>query len=287
MKETLSGRIFRSDNSVMGDIITIVMDIKELGFRDALKLMHDILDLPFTMNYKPEQKKYNPLEVFKRVKSYCSNSDYSFKTYDENVLSDINYTRLPHINLIKEGISPKVQEEFGITYCSRQNRILFPHRHWSSGEILGIFGRTTVEIYEILGIPKYFGVIGYPKSMNLYGLYENYEEIIKSNAVIIVEGEKSVLKLKSMNYGNAVALGGHEMSLEQIKILISLNVDIIFALDKDLDKQISIDMCNEFKGIRNTFYIDDKYDILGEKDAPVDKGLKVWNYLYKNKVKVD
>lgn len=163
----------------------------------------------------------------------------------------------------------------------------FPHRHWSSGEILGIFGRTTVEIYEILGIPKYFGVIGYPKSMNLYGLYENYEEIIKSNAVIIVEGEKSVLKLKSMNYGNAVALGGHEMSLEQIKILISLNVDIIFALDKDLDKQISIDMCNEFKGIRNTFYIDDKYDILGEKDAPVDKGLKVWNYLYKNKVKVD
>lgn len=271
----------------MGDIITIVMDIKEIGFRDALRLMHNILDLPFTMNYKPEQKKYNPLEVFKRVKSYCNGKEYEFKTYDDSVLNDINYTRLPHIDLIKEGISPKVQEEFGITYCGRQNRILFPHRHWSSGEILGIFGRTTVEIYDILGIPKYFGVIGYPKSMNLYGLYENYEEIIKSNAVIIVEGEKSVLKLKSMNYGNAVALGGHELSLEQQKILISLNTDIIFALDKDLDKQISIDMCKEFKGIRNTYYIDDKFDILGEKDAPVDKGLKVWNYLFKNKIKVD
>lgn len=271
----------------MGDIITIVMDIKQVGFRDALKLIHNILNLPFTMNYKPEKKKYNPLEVFKKVKSYCNDSDYEFKSYDDSILNDITYTRLPHINLIKEGISPKVQEEFGITYCSKQNRILFPHRHWSSGEIIGIFGRTTVEIYDVLGIPKYFGVIGYPKSMNLYGLYENYEEIIKTGEVFILEGEKSVLKLKSMRYGNAVALGGHELSTEQIKILIGLDVNIIFALDKDLDKQVSIDMCKKFKGIRNTYYIEDKYDILDKKDAPIDKGLKVWKYLLKNKVKVD
>ena len=143
-----------------------------------------------------------------------------------------------------------------------------------------------MEIYEILGIPKYFGVIGYPKSMNLYGLYENYEEIQRRGKVVILEGEKSTLKLRSMGYPIGVALGGHEISREQIKILIGLNVDIIFALDKDIDKQVSIDMCKEFKGIRNAYYIDDKYDILGEKDAPVDKGLKVWQYLYKNKVKV-
>ena len=271
----------------MGDIITIVMDIKQIGFRDALKLIHKILYLPFTMNYKPEQKKYNPLEVFKRVKSFNNSSNYEFKPYEDSVLNDINYTRLPHINLIKEGISPKVQEEFGITYCGRQNRILFPHRHWSSGEILGIFGRTTVEIYDVLGIPKYFGVIGYPKSMNLYGLYENYEKIIKSGEIFVFEAEKSVLKLKSMGYGNAVALGGHELSPEQVKILIGLDVKITFCLDKDIDKQVSIDMCKEFKGIRNAYYIDDKYDILGEKDAPVDKGLKVWKYLLKNRIKVD
>lgn len=197
-----------------------------------------------------------------------------------------NYLDLPHISLIHEGIVPNVAKEFDVMYDTRTNRILFPHRYWSSGDLVGIFGRTTVEQYDVLGIPKYFGILPYAKSLNLYGLYQNYKAIQNMGYVIVCEAEKSCLKAKSMGFPNVVSLGGHGLSNEQIKILIGLNVDIIFALDKDLDKQISIDMCKEFKGIRNASYIHDKYDLLGEKDAPIDKGIKIFKYLLKYKIEV-
>lgn len=269
----------------MGDIITIVMEVKGVNFKEAMKIIHDILKIPFTLNYRPKNE-YNPLGVFEKVKLGNKRSEYDFKLYTDDILKQPSYTTMPHISLIREAICPRVQNKYSITYCGKQSRVLFPHRHWSSGEIVGIFGRTTVDIYDILGIPKYFGVIPYPKSMNLYGLYENYEEIQKAGYVVIFESEKSVLKLDTMGEPVGVALGGHELSQEQIKILIGLNVDIIIALDRDMKEDVSIRMCSEFKGIRSISYINDKYEITGEKDAPVDKGIKTWHYLFKNKVKV-
>lgn len=280
----MGGRIFTSGEIIRGDIITVVMDITESNFKDALRLMHDILGLPFVMRLSP-RRKYDPLKIFKKARSGVNNSDYELTPQCESVLDSNDYIHLPHIDLVREGIIPSVQEEFGVIYDMRRKRILFPHRHWSSGELLGIFGRTTNPLWNILGIPKYFGVIPYPKSLNLYGLYENYKEIQKAGFVICVEGEKSVQKAKSLGYPNLVALGGHELSDEQVKILIGLNVDITFALDNDLDEQISKDMCKRFKGIRSAYYLYDNHGLLGEKDSPIDCGRKRFNYLLKYRKK--
>jgi len=284
-KKSLSGRIYTSGDSVSGDIISIVMEITGLKFKDALKTIHDILGLKFTLTMTPQKKSYDPLEIFKRFKSRKYENEQLI-VLDESVLDDCNYLKLPHISLIREGIVPSVARDFGVLYDMFSNRILFPHRHWSTGELLGIFGRTTVENYDLLGIPKYLGIIPYPKSMNLYGLYENYKGIQDSGFVVVFESEKSPLKGKSVGCNNFVALGGHELQEEHVKILISLGVDIIFALDKDLNEDISIAMCKRFSGVRDTYYLHDKYDVLGEKDSPIDKGIKIYNYLLKYKKKV-
>lgn len=260
------------------------MDITDNGFKGALRLMHSILELPFTMKLSPK-KRYNPLNIFEKTRSGVSDNDYELTPQCESVLDNREYVHLPHIELVREGIVPSVQEEFGIMYDMKRRRILFPHRHWSSGELLGVFGRTTNELWDILGIPKYFGVIPYSKSLNLYGLYENYKDIQRLGYVVVVEGEKSPMKGKSLGYPNLVALGGHELSDEQVKILIGLNVDIVFALDNDLDEQISKDMCKKFKGIRNAYYLYDNHGLLGEKDSPIDCGRKRFDYLLKYKKK--
>lgn len=257
------------------------MEISGLGFKQILKQMHELLGFNFSFTSTPQSKKVDILDVFRKAVG-CNHYDKQELTpIDESALDNSNYLKLPHINLIREGITPKVQEEFGVMYDVKSQRILFPHKHWSTGELLGIFGRTTIEEWDILGIPKYWGVLPYPKSLNLYGLYENYKAIQDYGMVVIFEGEKSPQKAKSLGFPYGVALGGHELSMEQVKILISLNVKIIFALDEDVDEQVSIDMCKQFKGIRPAYYLH-SHDILGKKDAPIDKGRNVFKYLMEN-----
>lgn len=143
----------------------------------------------------------------------------------------------------------------------------------------------TVENYEMLDIDKYFITPGYPKSINLFGLWENYDSIQKAGYVVIYESEKSVLKRDSLRDSTGVALSGHTMSDEQVKILIALNVDVVIALDNDVPIDEIKYMCSKFKGIRNVYYIKDKYDLLGAKDSPADAKNKIFAYLMKNKIK--
>lgn len=285
-KETLSGRIYLPEGSLKGDIISIVMQILDIKFLQALKEIHKILKIPFKIKLNQENEKKNPLEIFENIRKKNRCNNIKIKAYDDSVLDKYNYIKLPHMDLVRESIVPSVQREFDVMYDVETRRILFPHRHWSSGEILGVFGRTTVENYDLFDIPKYYGILPYPKSLNLYGLFQNYKSIQEAGYVIVLEGEKSVLKAKSLGFDNCVSLGGHELSEEQIKILIGLNVDIIFALDKDMSKDLSIQMCNELKSCRNTSYIYDKYDLLEEKDSPIDKGKKIFEYLLKYKIEV-
>lgn len=266
------------------------MEICNLSFKEALKKIHDILNLKFVIKLDNTQSNnYNPLEIFENIRKKSNTNtkeNYELKFYDESILDQSHYIKLPYIGFVREGILPQVQEEFNVMYDTERNRILFPHRYWSNGELLGIFGRTANKYYDILRIPKYYGVLPYPKSLNLYGLYENYKSIQEQGYVIVFEGEKSVLKAKSYGYPVGVSLGGHQLSQEQTRILIGLDVDIIFALDKDVNEEVSVNMCNEFKGIRNAYYIYDKYGLLGKKDAPIDKGYKIFKYLLKYRKKV-
>ncbi len=286
-KDTLSSRIYTSDKNVKGDIISIAMEISGLEFKDALKRLHDILGLKFSLSLTRIKDKYDPLAVFKNIKSCRHYEIQELKPLSESVLDNSNYLKMPHINLIREGIIPNVQEKFGLMYDTRTERILFPHRHWSTGELLGIIGRTTIEQWDILGIPKYYHLIPYPKSMNLYGLYENYKSIQDKNEVYVYEAEKSTLKRSSKLDFTGVSICSHNLSDEQVRILIGLDVDITIVYDKGISLQHIRSECEKFYGIRNVYYIFDKYNLLKEKESPADAPNKIFDYLKKYKIKYD
>ena len=290
-KETLKTRMYTAEETVSGDIFTLIMYFRKCSFPQSLKFVHSILGLKFTYEKIDEEQKPKSiaLEFFKAAEKNAKANKISepeLKLYDDSILH--NYIMEPNIWFLREGILPHTQDKFRIGYCPEKNRVAIPIRLWNgiNDEYIGVFGRTTLEDWESIGISKYMPLVPYPKSMNLYGLHENYADIIKTGQVVVFESEKSVLKADTMKIFNTVAVGSHELSHEHISILISLDVDIVIAYDKDIQEEFVIETCKRFKAMRNVSYIIDTDNLLGEKDAPIDRGMDVYFQLLEHRKQV-
>lgn len=271
------------------DLISLVESTKKLSFVDALKYLHKILDLPFEFKKQEEKpkKKFDPLNVFKRV---LRNNRNVINVEDIHILDDKllnDYVPLLHINWLKQGITDRTRKKFKLAYSYKYRRVIIPLHYWMTGELLGFNQRTTVENYEEFNIKKYFITPTYPKHLNLYGLYENYETIQKAGYVVVAESEKSVLKRDSLGDGTVVALSGKTMSDEQARILMGLNVEVVIALDKDVDINEVRFLCEKFKNIRKVSYIWDFMGVLDSKDAPMDARNKDYQFLFDNRIVYD
>lgn len=271
------------------DIITLVQYNKKISFVDALKYLHKILELPFEFKAQKEKpkKKYDPLNVFKRVLK-CNRRIVNVD--DIQVLSDKlldDFIPMLHIDWLKQGITERTRKKFGLAYSYRYKRVVIPMRYWLTGELLGFNQRTTIENYDEFNIKKYFLTPTYPKLLNLYGLYENYDSIQKAGYVVVAESEKSVLKRDSLGDSTVVALSGKTISDEQVRILIGLNVEIVIAMDKDVDINEVRHMAEKFKNIRKVSYIYDFIGVLNNKDAPMDSSNKDYQFLFDNRIVYD
>ena len=274
------------------DLLTLVqynksLNNKNFSFFDTVKYLHKLLGLPLTFKKQEEKKEVvDPLYIFKKVKAKRKRQNVlDFQVLDESELQD--FVPYVHIDFFKEGIMPWTVKKFGLAYSYRFKRNVIPLRYWLTGELLGFNMRTSVENYELFDIKKYFITPGYPKQMNLFGLWENKETIQEKGYVIVYEAEKSVLKRDSLNDCTGVAVSGHEISDEQVKILIGLNCEIVIAFDKDIDIDHIRHCCEKFYGIRKVSYIWDKYDLLGEKDSPADAQNKIFEFLMQYRITYD
>jgi DNA primase len=271
------------------DLISLVETIKKLSFIEAIKYLHKTLDLPFEFKRQEEKpkKKFDPLSVFKNVlrnNRIVVNVD-DIKVLEDKLLDD--FVPMLHIDWYKEGIMPWSRKKFKLAYSYKHKRVVIPLRYWATGELLGFNQRTTVENYEEFNIKKYFITPTYPKALNLYGLYENYDSIQKAGYVVVAESEKSVLKRDSLGDGTVVALSGKSISDEQVRILMGLNVEIVIGLDKDVDINEVRHMCEKFKNVRKVSYIHDFMGILGNKDAPMDASNKDYQFLLESRIVYD
>jgi DNA primase len=267
-----------------GDLITLVMNIKNIDFISALKWTHKALGLQWSNkkikdNSKP---KYNPLEIFTsklQSKRKCNVDD--IEIYDEDILTD--FGDCIHKDYCNNRITERVRRDFGLCYDYKRQRTVIPWRNQNG--IVGLSGRTSIPLYKELEIPKFWSYQGFQKNRCLYGFCENYAHIQKAGYVIIYEAEKSVLIRASLNDRTGVAIGSNNITDEQVRLILSLNCDVVVALDKDQSLEHIKDMCDKFSKYRATYYIWDKWNLLNEKDSPADTDNKTFNFLLKYKFK--
>lgn len=272
------------------DIISLIEYSEQCDFINALKWLHNILDIPYskedikTKKKKKVDLKAKALSVFTNYLSHNQSVNVNdIEVLDESILNE--YVPIEYIGFLREGITPYACKAFNIEYSYRRKRIIIPQKLWSTGQIIGINARTTLEGYEQFGINKYNFTKGYNKSINLYGLWENYKSIQKKGYCCVFESEKSVLKRYSQFDETAVALSGKFISEEQKRILIGLNVDIILCLDNDVDINEIYNLCEKFYGIRNVYFVKDIEGKLGKKDSPADACNDIYEELLDNKIK--
>jgi DNA primase len=163
------------------------------------------------------------------------------------------------------------------------NRVVFPIRN-ENGGLLTLKGRTLESDYKILGIPKYFVYYEIETSHVLFGEFENKDYIKKADYIILVESEKSVMKLWQMGYRNCVAIGRKSISRQQRNKLLSYGKPIVIAFDNDVkEKELQI-ISRMFKGLIPVSYTLDRFNLLNEKDSPCDNGLHIFEQLLETRI---
>lgn len=269
-------------NNIRGDVITMVSDFLSLNIGDSIKWLAKQLKLSWEFKDKEVNLPFGGFfKNYEKVKTY---NYYEIPTYSTDIVDSYRDNGLS-LYWIKDNISAKTQEYFNIGYDIWTERITIP---WYNelGECIGIQGRLDRDKLEDWE-KRYMPIITFNKGNALYGLSVNYKDIQNKGEIIIVEGEKSVLKAKEMGLNNVVAVGCKNISDIQLKLIKSLAVDVIIALDSDVTYEELIIQAKKCK-IENPFFNNNirilDMDNLGEKVSIFDLNKSIVYEAFENRL---
>ena len=263
------------------DLINYLIQSKGISFKDVMNVIKQELHLDSIYNYKRKSGLFGGL--YDKISH--SNGEIVVTTYPEEILEQ--FGRKPNSLWLKDEISLRTQRKWGIGYDVPSQRITMPIRT-PSGEIMAIKGRLNgiPEEFE----PKYLYIINGPMSQTLFGYSENYSSLYE-NEILVVESEKSVLKMDSWGYNNVVALGSNSLSTTQAKLLMSLNPKRVTFL---LDKSLPLENTKRNADLLKTFCTMRQLEIrywnwtdnltLDDKSAPCDDTKAEFEYILSNEI---
>lgn len=240
------------------------------------------------------------LENYDRINNIeISTQIVELKTYDGSFLKNLPHPKIQ--SWIREGITQEVMDYHDICYDPKNCGIVIPH-YDIEHRLVGIRERTLIKENEIFG--KYRPakinkqLYNHPLSFNLYNIDNSKDNIRRVKKVFVFEGEKSCL-LYSSYFGRendiSVACCGSNLIQYQAWLLINQGAEEIIVC---FDKQFQEVNDDEFKKlIRNLKQIHkkygmftkisfcfDKWNLLGYKDSPIDRGPETFMELYKRRV---
>lgn len=248
---------------------------------DVKRWIYDEFDWHEMGNGKYEPKE-DYLDWLKKIKQKRKSSEklQENKVLPESVL--LEYVQLPHQKWIDEGLSYKTLVLFNVGYCMSTDRITIPLKN-KNGKIVGIKGRYVGDDEEVLDGKKYIYLHPCNGGWELFNLHRALPHIEEKKQVIVVEAEKSCMFLTQYGFPNCVAIGGSNLTEQQIRMLknLGMDVEIVLAWDKDKDREFIKGQIKNFgnRDLREISIIFDKGDLLEEKMSPADNE-EVWCKLY-------
>ena len=266
-------------NGRSADIFDLIAYAEDCSFAEAMKFVCNLAGLDY---YGETQELPESLQIIKLLKEMSIGEGDEDNTPVKPISERILQYYLPYGNKAweSEGISLQTQQDFSIMYDPQSNYIVIPI-YDSVGSLVGIKGRYFGEPDEYHSRFVYLEKCN--KSKILYGLWENREYSKNSNNLIIVESEKSVLKLSELGYNNVVATGGKTISRYQIELITRTGCTPILALDQDVEESELDDIASMFMNGVTVYAMIDRDNILDEKESPSDNPQK-WQHLIKSNV---
>lgn len=235
------------------------------------------------VEFKPRRRMAATMSCKKYMSQKKRKKESKTKRYQENCMEKYEKKDDKLKVWEDEGISRDSLDKFQVYYDNFSNRLVYPIRDLE-GNIVNIGGRTLDPDWKEKKLRKYTYLSGWGEMSVIYGLYENMKSILEKKEIIIFEGCKSVLVADSWGVHNTAALLTSHLSPQQMKILARLGVRVVFALDKEIDVRKDHNI-NKLKQYVNVEYVCDRDDLLNDKDAPVDRGVDVFNSVYWNRRK--
>ena len=277
-RETNSFYDFSS--GVGGNVLTFVRYYNRCGYQKAIQILKDYAGVKGEVQL---QRKMAALEVAKRFQKPKSKPQKNHPAALPDDFMDRYEKRADKLALWEEeGISRASLERFQVAYDAFSSRIVYPIRD-TTGQIINVSGRTTDPDWKEKGLRKYTYFRSLGVLDTIYGLAENREDIMQLHEIILFEGAKSVMKADTWRIRNTGAILTSHLNPHQMRILITLGCRVVFALDKDVRVRDDHNI-RRLKQFVNVEYIWDKDNLLGEKDAPVDRGKEIWEKLYEGRV---
>lgn len=226
------------------DIIGLVQAVKitqgeECSFLNAIDYILSVTGLdPSAYQRLTSKKVYNwEDELGKYVK--IKRGESALKTYDREILEEL--PKFYPQEWIEEGIGVDTMEKYGIAYYPRLQATTIPCFD-VKGDLIGIRCRHWLpeEIdngkYRPLQLLDPKKIYSFPTNNVFYGENYNRPEIERTGHVILVEGEKSVLKADTWWHekSNVLALYGSNIGLKRVRELVRMGVNhVTLALDSD------------------------------------------------------
>lgn len=262
---------------------------EDLSFTDSIKKVADITDstIDITSWYESESVKFlKELKKDKESKTCLYKLDRQVLDFSSDYLDKYS-DELPE-EWLAEDMTAEALKVYNIRIDHDANRIVYPVFD-EDGQFIGVKGRTRLAAYKELGLSKY---INYQKIGGLtyfQGWQQAFSEIINRKSVIIFEGIKSCIKAYGWGIKNTVASETSDLSEGQLRLLIKNGIsEVIIAWDSDQDfkKIISNPRIKTLKRFTDVSVIRDMKHILDEKQAPVDKGERVFRELFDRRVRL-
>ena len=277
---SLMTRLF-SNESYKGDLIEIVAqamygEVTNANIRNAIKEIENLIGITAS--------EYEDI-IVEEIEYKLSGSSISVDDMVNPIIDRTeDYVKGVHQPWCDEGIYPSIQEihEVGLHFDS--GRVVFPIKN-KFGNYVGLKGRL---IKNKKNEAKYLFLNKCKMGYELYGHNIYIQSGMETDVLFIFEGEKSIMKMNGYGILNAFSIGGSEISEKQAHVLNTEFKDykIIMLLDKDKNEE-SIKHCVRYLEHKEIYTYDDRQDMLGEKDSPIDRGINVLRQLLSNSYLVE
>jgi len=253
-----------------GGIINWLRFTEHLSFENAVKKAANLSGVK-----QDEQGYKSQTVIINRSLAPIKNKAFEHRILDKDIYNKFS-KELPQ-EWLEEGISPEAMSRYYVRVDNDGNRIVYPVFD-SHGNFINIKGRTRRKLYKEFGIAKYINYYKVGTIDYFQGWQQALPNIVAENEIILFEGIKSCMKAYDYGYLNTVSVECHDINTEQIKLLIKLGADVVIAFDSDVDPGSikGLDVLCRFLNV----YMIHNTELLGEKEAPVDKGKDVWERLY-------